>query len=180
MTQRVEWKARNHAQSRTWPRAPGPGQHSGPRMTPDGSAHVRGDGDPGQLRPRSARRTFPGSPEQVSRARQFVADALGPVPVLDEIVLLVSELCANAVLHTASGEGGTFEISVLPGLGPCSVRIEVRDGGSDHAPALSPGEALAETGRGLGLVELLAERWGCGGDGNGRTVFFEAGWKAPD
>lgn len=95
-------------------------------------------------------------------------------------MLLVSELSANAVLHTATGEGGTFEISVLPGPGPCSVPIEVRDDGSDHAPALSPVEALAETGRGLGLVELLAERWGCGGDGDGRTVFFEARWKAPD
>lgn len=149
-------------------------------MTPDGSDRVTRDDDPGQLGPRSARQTFPGSPEQVSRARRFVADALGPVPVLDEIVLLVSELSTNAVLHTASGEGGTFEISILPGPGPGSVRIEVRDSGSGRIPALRPGEALAETGRGLGLVELLAGRWGCGGDRDGRTVFFEARWKVPD
>lgn len=74
---------------------------------------------------RSVRQTFPGRRDQVSQARQFVADVLGPVSVLDEVVLLVSELCTNALLHTASGDSGTFEVRVLPGRS--SVRVEVRD-----------------------------------------------------
>ncbi len=44
----------------------------------------------------TVRRAFPGSPEQITRVREFVRLALGPVPVLDEAVLLVSELTTNA------------------------------------------------------------------------------------
>lgn len=122
---------------------------------------------------------FPGCHDQVARARAFVRAVLGPVPVLDEAVLLVSELCTNALLHTASGHGGTFEVAVYPC--PLSARIEVRDGGATQAPSVSqPARTCAEDGRGLGLVELLAERWGHSGDHHGRSVFFELHWKQPD
>ena len=126
----------------------------------------------------STTRRFPGRHDQVFRARQFVTEALGQVPVLDEVVLLVSELCTNALLHTASGEGGTFEVPVLPG--PSCVRVEVRDDGSDQIPAAVPPDTSAEDGRGLSLVDLLADRWGHLGDQRGRFIFFELAWKAPD
>lgn len=125
---------------------------------------------------RSVRQTFPGRRDQVSQARQFVADVLGPVSVLDEVVLLVSELCTNALLHTASGDSGTFEVRVLPGRS--SVRVEVRDDGSDQVPLPGSADAVAEDGRGLGLVYLIADRWGHFRDMRGRSVFFELGWKA--
>ncbi len=69
------------------------------------------------------RRAFRGQRDQVAHARKFVRAALGSVPVVDEAVLLVSELCTNALLHTASGRGGTFEVAVY--LGTLSARIEV-------------------------------------------------------
>ena len=124
-------------------------------------------------------RVFPGRHDQVARARAFVRAVLGPVPVLDEAVLLVSELCANALLHTASGHGGTFEVAIYPR--PFSVRVEVRDCGAAQAPGIrQPADTCAEDGRGLGLVELLADRWGHSGDHDGRSVFFELHWTQHD
>jgi anti-sigma regulatory factor (Ser/Thr protein kinase) len=103
---------------------------------------------------------------------------VGPVPVVDEAVLLVSELCTNALLHTASGDGGTFGVAVCPR--PFSVRIEIRDGGSTHVPAArQQHDTFAEHGRGLGLVELLADQWDYSGDRHGRSVYFELRWKEP-
>jgi hypothetical protein len=55
---------------------------------------------------RPVRRVFPGRQDQVACAREFIRRKLGPCPVLDEAVLLTSELCANALQHTASGNGG--------------------------------------------------------------------------
>lgn len=131
------------------------------------------------VRPEATTRVFPGRCDQVACARAFVRAALGPVPVVDEAVLLVSELCTNALLHTASGNGGTFEVAVYPGS--LSVRIEVRDGGTNQAPGVRQvADTFADDGRGLGLVELLADRWGHSGDQNGRSVFFELRWKQPD
>jgi len=117
---------------------------------------------------------FTGREDQIALARDFVRQALGPVPVLDEAVLQVSELCTNALQHTASGRGGTFEVVILPG--PCSVRVEVRDDGSDQAPAVHPADVLSEAGRGLGLVALVADKWGHSGGRHGRSVFFELSW----
>ena len=129
--------------------------------------------------PEVATQVFPGRHDQVARARAFVRAVLGPVPVADEAVLLVSELCTNALLHTASGYDGTFEVAVY--LGSLSVRIEVRDGGAAQAPSVrQPVGPFAEYGRGLDLVELLSDRWGYSGDSNGRSVFFELRWKQPD
>jgi anti-sigma regulatory factor (Ser/Thr protein kinase) len=125
---------------------------------------------------RPVRRVFEGRHDQVASARDFVRHRLGAVPVVDEAVLLVSELCTNALLHTASGEGGTFEVTIY--LGPRSVRVEVRDDGSGQAPVARAAEALSEDGRGLSLVELIAERWGYDSDNQqGRSVYFELRWK---
>ncbi len=123
----------------------------------------------------TVRRTFPGSPDQIARVRGFVRLLLGPVPVLDEAVLLVSELTTNAVLYTASGGGGMFEVVVH--RGPSSVRVEVRDDGSSGAPTAQAADVLSEAGRGLSLVELVADRWGQSGGQGGRSVFFELSWK---
>jgi len=118
-------------------------------------------------------RVFAGRHDQVACARAFVRTALGPVSVVDEAVLLVSELCTNALLHTASGYDGTFEVAVY--LGSLSVRIEVRDGGAAMAPSVrQPVGTFAEYGRGLNLVELLSDRWGYSGESNGRSVFLPA------
>jgi len=50
--------------------------------------------------------------------------------------------------------------------------------GASRSPvAGQPDGTFAEAGRGLGLVELLANRWGHIGDQTGRPVFFELRWE---
>ena len=44
------------------------------------------------LTARPKRRCFPGHADQIARARDFTRRVLGPCPLLDEAVLLVSEL----------------------------------------------------------------------------------------
>jgi anti-sigma regulatory factor (Ser/Thr protein kinase) len=120
-------------------------------------------------------RVFLGSPRAVQDAREFVAQAVDGCPVVDDVILLASELATNAILHTASGKGGTFTVVVHSSTG--MVRVEVHDGGSEASPGVSAPDDLATTGRGLGLVESLATRWGNLGDRDGRVVWFEMDWQ---
>ena len=94
-----------------------------------------------------ARRRFPGRPDQVSRARAFVREMLVGCSQIDEAALLTSELCTNALKHTGSGHGGTFEVTIYHS--PGSLRIEVRDDGSVSTPAPQEPGSCAEDGRGL-------------------------------
>jgi serine/threonine-protein kinase RsbW len=126
---------------------------------------------------RPVRRVFAGRQDQVACAREFVRRKIRPCPVLDEAVLLTSELCANALQHTASGNGGSFEVTVF--RSDQSLRIEVRDEGATTIPVVRDLNDLAECGRGLELVALIASRWGQCGDEYGRSVFFELRWDKP-
>ncbi len=116
--------------------------------------------------------TIPGRPEQVSRARAYVAALAGPAA--ETAALLTSELVTNAVLHTRSGrDGGTVTVVVI-GV-PDGLLVEVIDGGS---PATGPevsGDRYAAHGHGLFLVDQLAARWGCLQDNAGTTVWFQIG-----
>src|SRR6266516_747070 len=129
---------------------------------------------PKTLITRPRRRTFPGRAEQIARARDFTRRALGACPVLDEAVLLVSELTTNALKHTAADGAGGFQVTVYQG--EAALLIAVKDDGSNKIPLPSPADALAEDGRGLTLVELIASRWGHCSDQHGRTIWFELRW----
>ncbi|MFE7116015.1 ATP-binding protein [Streptomyces sp. NPDC057654] len=116
---------------------------------------------------------FPGELRCVSAARRFITRQLRDSryePLTDDVVLLVSELAGNAVVHTRSGEPhGTFTVRLRP---TCSaLRISVLDQGGYKVPHVRHG--CGERGRGLGLVAAIADRWGTDGDGSGRTVWFE-------
>jgi serine/threonine-protein kinase RsbW len=124
---------------------------------------------------RSKRRVFPGRTDQVAQARDFTRRVLAPCPVLDEAILLASELAANAVAHTVTGRGGHFDVTIY--RAETLVAIAVRDEGSDDAPAVRPLDEMAEYGRGLGLVELIADRWGHCGNEHGRTIWLQLRWK---
>ena len=129
---------------------------------------------------RPIRRVFAGRQDQVACAREFVRRKIQACPVLDEAVLLTSELCTNALQHTASGNGGSFEVTVF--RSDQSLRIEVRDEGATTIPAVRTVDDLddmPECGRGLELVALIASRWGQCGDEYGRSVFFELRWDQP-
>jgi anti-sigma regulatory factor (Ser/Thr protein kinase) len=123
-----------------------------------------------------AERVFPGREDQVAEARQFIKRALDGCPVVEDAILCVSELATNALLHSASGNGGHFKITVE--RGESSVRVAVSDNGSAGKPAIRVLDATSEQGRGLALVELVASQWGESGDERGRSVWFELGWDA--
>jgi serine/threonine-protein kinase RsbW len=124
---------------------------------------------------RPKRRIFPGSYDQVRQVRLFVTRVLEGCPVADEAVLLASELATNAIAHTASGRSGKFVVNVY--RDDTRLMVTVRDDGSDQAPAVRPGGEIAESGYGLGLVELMAHGWGHCGGSQCRVVWFILEWK---
>jgi anti-sigma regulatory factor (Ser/Thr protein kinase) len=123
-------------------------------------------------------RVFPGRTDQVPEVRRFIKRALAGCPVVDDAILCVSELATNALLHSASGDGGEFEVTVQ--LGQSSVRVAVSDDGSPDKPAARVFDDTSEHGRGLALVTLVASDWGESGDEKGRTVWFELCWEVAE
>jgi anti-sigma regulatory factor (Ser/Thr protein kinase) len=107
-------------------------------------------------------------------ARQFVGRVLDGNPVASDAVLLTSELATNAVVHTASGQGGTFSVAVHQDA--TWIRVEVWDAGAPTAPVVRSPDQRREYGAGLKLVETIAARWGHLGDHDGRVVWFEVDW----
>lgn len=100
----------------------------------------------------------PGFPEEVSRARRWTRDILRGSPLADDAELIVSELSANAILHTASGsERGTFHLAVAVSAQVVAVSV-TDDGGTGTAPKAEHQDQDAEHGRGLGMVSALAHR----------------------
>jgi len=128
---------------------------------------------------------FPGEAEAVGQAREFVAGVLGrDWPGLDDALLMVSEIASNAVRHTASGDGdGWFD--VLVSLSGHTARVSVVDRGSSSEPRIVHdgggfGEGVLTGGRGLRIVDALADGWGHGGDELSRVVWFEITAKPDD
>jgi anti-sigma regulatory factor (Ser/Thr protein kinase) len=113
---------------------------------------------------------FRGQPSRVAQARRFVAGVLNGYPFTDTAVLLTSELVTNALAHTPSGTGGTFEVIVWRDA-DC-VLVAVLDDGSETSPAAVGVDLDCESGRGLGLVAALADRWGHEGGAAARAVWF--------
>jgi serine/threonine-protein kinase RsbW len=111
--------------------------------------------------------TYLGTSEQVRAVRADLRPLLHDCPMADDVILCASELAANAVLHSRSGQsGGTFTVraAVSPG---CHVRIEVADNGGPWLRATS-----GSAGRhGLDIVRALTTDWGIEGDHAGRTVW---------
>jgi anti-sigma regulatory factor (Ser/Thr protein kinase) len=105
-----------------------------------------------------------------ARARRFLRETLSAWGLDGDLVedgeLLVSELVTNAVLHARS---------------PSSVQLErrgshlwvaVRDE-SAMTPRIRDYGPEAVTGRGLLLVDRIAQRWGVEHDSGGKYVWFE-------
>jgi anti-sigma regulatory factor (Ser/Thr protein kinase) len=113
-----------------------------------------------------SRLDLPAEPASPGRARRFVASALAGVPAdVDLAALLVSELVTNAVLHART------PLEVVVETNPDSVEVSVHDG-SRVRPALRRYDRDAATGRGLHLVEKLADRWGVDLDAGTKRVWF--------
>jgi anti-sigma regulatory factor (Ser/Thr protein kinase) len=118
----------------------------------------------------AACRAFAAQPLQVAHARLFVAGVLSGCSVSADIVLCVSELASNAVLHSNSrAPGGQFVVRAwISAVG--RIRAEVEDRGGPWAPGTAEDE---ERGRGLIIVAALATRWGITGSEAGRVAWLE-------
>jgi anti-sigma regulatory factor (Ser/Thr protein kinase) len=117
---------------------------------------------------------FLSEPESAPRARRAL-DALEPLmswPTFSELRLLVSELIANSVEHSGAARDQLIglEVSVVDE----HLRVEVSDPGPGfdlpRLPTDQPWEA--EYGRGLLIVDSLAQSWGVS-HGERSTVWFE-------
>ncbi|MGW4887830.1 ATP-binding protein [Streptomyces murinus] len=115
----------------------------------------------------------PGFPEEVSRARRWTRDILRGSPLADDAELIVSELSANAILHTASGrEYGSFHLAVAVSAQVVAVSV-TDDGGTGTAPKVEHQDQDAEHGRGLGMVSVIAHRVVVHDSDQGHTVTAE-------
>lgn len=111
---------------------------------------------------------LPARPSSSREARRWVGDRLAELhlePLLDAVELLTSEIVTNALLHTGrpmvlrmrtQGEG---------------VEVEVHDG-SKLPPARRHYSATATTGRGVEVLDTLADEWGWRPEPDGKTVWF--------
>ncbi len=133
---------------------------------------------------------FVAEPLSVPVARRFVTDSVtgsGLPDLAEDAALLVSELSANAALHS-----GSRYFEVLVQAWSSSVRIGVCDDGSavavaarrsrlidrhdervDDVPVFDVHDLESTTGRGLVIVSALADRWGVEDTDEGKLVWGE-------
>lgn len=112
---------------------------------------------------------FPATLASVADARRFITDVLAdsPAGLVDAVALMVSELSTNALLHALS----EFEVSVRRDRGV--VRVEVRDSGGGGVPELRSPTPKDPHGRGLRIVDRLADAWGTTeSPSGGRSIWF--------
>ena len=117
------------------------------------------------------RRTLPPTAESASVARWLVNDLLRELvdaDTLDTAALLTTELVSNAIRHTRD------ELVISVRLSGDRLRVGVSDS-SHRRPQLVQVGSRDTSGRGLHLVEAMADRWGVDPDerGLGKTVWFE-------
>lgn len=114
--------------------------------------------------------SVPSLPASIGRLRRFAVAQCrenGWRGNCDTVALLVSELATNALVH-GDGDVGLHVIADA-----VRVRVEVSDA-SDSLPTERHAGALAEGGRGIGLLESLSDLWGVDRlSPSGKTVWFE-------
>ena len=136
-------------------RSSGTGRRTRPELLLDTSVPVEG-GAPGTAR---------------DAVRTVLAEAGWPGDAA-RILLVVSELVTNAVVNGAS----RVLLRVLAGDAPSRLRVEVEDDAPGEVPAdVGMPLVAAERGRGLAIVEALADRWGVRRVPTGKVVHAEVG-----
>ena len=120
--------------------------------------------------PRLATRTPPTGARAVTDARRFATTTLahwGVSDRADDITMVVSELLTNAFRHALSAPSAALASSAarrrrvrLGLLHTGSLMLCAVADPSDQLPVQRQPDELAETGRGLYVVEALADQWG--------------------
>ncbi|MFI9352471.1 SpoIIE family protein phosphatase [Streptomyces lydicus] len=114
----------------------------------------------------------PADPEGLSAARHMIRAAVrawGAAERSEEIELVADELITNALLHT---DGEAVVNIRMPHSVERRLRLEVEDHSSSLPRRREPGEA-GVSGRGLLLVDRLADVWGVEPRGGGKCVWCE-------
>ncbi|MBE3001805.1 ATP-binding protein [Nocardiopsis sp. HNM0947] len=127
--------------------------------------------------------TLPYVPSSVTGARKLLQSDLTGIGLgddrVDDASLVLSELVSNALRHAAplpAPDEDTVGVAWRAGIDPASgssgwVEISVRDGGSSSMPRVARPSVSGLGGRGLGIVQALAGRWGTEMDGDTTTVW---------
>jgi anti-sigma regulatory factor (Ser/Thr protein kinase) len=119
-----------------------------------------------------AHASFPAELRSATAARRFAERSLGRIgcsdATIDDARLLVSELVINSVLHAGSPTLVTLRCEGR------SIRVEVRDE-SPRPPVRRPFSGSSATGRGLMIVDAVADRWGYETGNDHKVVWFELG-----
>ncbi|MEO3751588.1 ATP-binding SpoIIE family protein phosphatase [Streptomyces sp. B6B3] len=112
-------------------------------------------------------------PDHVAAARRQLAEMLHDWHDPDRVfgaTLLLSETVTNVLTHT---DGDALLVAELAGPpGDRLLRVEVADPSGSLPHRRDPGE-LASSGRGLVLMDSLADAWGVAPRGEGKTTWFE-------
>ncbi|MFF9686951.1 SpoIIE family protein phosphatase [Streptomyces sp. NPDC014623] len=136
---------------------------------------LRRSPDPGSPRaPRLHQYIHQADPQGLSEARSIVRQAVadwGLAGLADDAELVTGELLVNVLLHTEGGAVLTLEVLPEPVR---RIRLSVQDRSSVWPRRRSPGETSA-SGRGLLLLDAVAERWGVEPRGEGKAVWCEIG-----
>jgi len=112
--------------------------------------------------------SVPGRPGAVSDARHFMADLCrdwGLNAVCDTATLLVSETVTNSIVH------GRSDVELTVQYDTPTLRVGIAD--HDRTmPERRETMTQQEGGRGLWLVEALADEWGVEPAPDGKRVWF--------
>jgi anti-sigma regulatory factor (Ser/Thr protein kinase) len=114
-------------------------------------------------------RELPLAASAVAEARAFVVDALRRwelESLAPDAALLTSELVTNSVLHART------EVTVTLAVAEGVAEVGVADR-SETLPLPRSVQAADEGGRGLSLVELVAQEWGVVPLAGGKQVWFQ-------
>jgi serine/threonine-protein kinase RsbW len=115
---------------------------------------------------------LPAAERSPGLARRVARDALTTwqlTHLTDTVVLLISELVTNAVLHARTGGSGLALL--LEYHGAC-LRIEVHDADL-RVPEPRVPATLDQSGFGFVIVDALADKWGVRETASGKAVWAE-------
>lgn len=102
---------------------------------------------------------FTADPEEVAALRRIMRIHLGLWglhDVVDGAQLCLSELVSNVITHVGPGTPATLAVS----MSGTHLRIEVHDPDMRALPTLMDAASDSESGRGMALVDAVADRWG--------------------
>ncbi|MEV7190237.1 ATP-binding protein [Streptomyces sp. NPDC093510] len=139
---------------------------SSPNLRDERTGEAPGEPHRGQLTRRLGRSDLRAVPE-VRKALRELLRHWGKPGRSDVAELLTSELVTNALVHT------DHDAIVTATVGPRGLRVEVRDFVGRRPEPRVPTADDGTSGRGLILVQSLADAWGVRTHGVGKAVWFE-------